>query len=104
MSVGELLMTRRISAVAVLLLECLLGLVDQAHVLDGDHRLAREGLQQIDLPRQCLAGRRPSHDERTEATPSSSMARRAFVRHRPSGPGLVVVRVVEGILHRLHAP
>ena len=31
------------------MLERFLGLVEQARVLDRDHRLAREGLQQVDL-------------------------------------------------------
>ena len=40
-----------ISAVAVLdLLQRLFGLVEQAHVLDRDHRLVGEGLDQADLP------------------------------------------------------
>ena len=32
-----------------LLLQRLLGLVEQPHVLDRDHRLVGEGLQQLDL-------------------------------------------------------
>ena len=48
-SVGELEMTRRISRGRRLLLERLFRLVEQAHVLDGDHRLVGEGLEQRDL-------------------------------------------------------
>jgi hypothetical protein len=33
-----------------LLLQCLLGFVEQAHVLDRDHRLVGEGLDETDLP------------------------------------------------------
>ena len=40
---------RRISAVAVCRSSASLRLVEQAHVLDRDHRLVGEGLQQRDL-------------------------------------------------------
>src|SRR3989442_8001049 len=61
-SVGELLITRRISLVAVCCsrahlrmgrckcLVLLLQLVEQAHILDRDHGLVGEGLQQGHLP------------------------------------------------------
>ena len=42
-------MTCSTSEVAVWLLQRLLGLVEQPHVLDRDHRLVGEGLQQRDL-------------------------------------------------------
>ena len=55
-SVGELEMTRRISAVAVCCSSASvsvavpgLELLEQPHVLDGDHRLVSEGLDQLDL-------------------------------------------------------
>ncbi len=48
-SVGELEMTRRISLIAVCCVERLLGLVEQAHVVDGDRRLPGKGLQQRHL-------------------------------------------------------
>ncbi len=48
-SVGELLITRRMSAVAVWRLKGFLRLVEQARVLDGDHSLVGEGLQQPHL-------------------------------------------------------
>ena len=55
-SVGELVITRRISRGGGLLLERLgqlavprLELLEQPHVLDRDHRLVGEGLQQRDL-------------------------------------------------------
>ena len=56
-SVGELAMTRRISRRRRLLLERLgqlavpsLEFLEQSHVLDGDHGLVGEGLEQGDLP------------------------------------------------------
>ena len=65
-SVGELLMTRRISAGRRLLLQRLrevavarLQLLEQPHVLDGDDRLVGEGLEQRDLlVREGLPGSR----------------------------------------------
>ena len=56
-SATELLMTLEHLRGRGLLLERLLGLVEQAHVLDRDHRLVGEGLQQPDL----LGGERPWH-------------------------------------------
>ena len=56
MSVGELAITRRISLVAVccsnasVRTRLRLQLLEQPHVLDGDHRLVREGRHQLDLP------------------------------------------------------
>ena len=46
-------------------LERLLGLVEQAHVLDRDHRLVGEGLQQRDL----LVGKRPGLGRATGMAP-----------------------------------
>ena len=48
-SVGELAITRRISARRGLLLERLFRLVEQADVLDRDDRLVGEGLEERDL-------------------------------------------------------
>src|SRR6516225_4481309 len=49
-SVGELAITRRMSLVAVLTIERLLRLGEQAHILDGDNGLVGEGLEQGNLP------------------------------------------------------
>ena len=51
----ELLMTCSTSAVAVCCSSASLRLVEQAHVLDRDHRLVGEGLQQRDLARRRTA-------------------------------------------------
>ena len=48
-SASELLMAARTSAEARLLVERLLGLVPQAHVLDRDHGLVRKRRQQREL-------------------------------------------------------
>ena len=58
-----------------LLLERLLGLVEQAHVLDRDHRLVGEGLQQVDLGRR-RTGRACARS--SEITPIA----RALAQHR----------------------
>ena len=44
-------MTPKISLVAVCCSKRLLELVEQPHVLDGDHRLIGEGFEQLDLRR-----------------------------------------------------
>ena len=48
---GELAITFRMSAVAVCRSSASLRLVEQPHVLDGDHRLIGEGPQQLDVVR-----------------------------------------------------
>ena len=50
-SVGELAMTPRISLVAVCCSSASVELLEQPHVLDGDHRLVGEGFKQLDLRR-----------------------------------------------------
>ena len=76
MSVGDWLITLQDLARRRLLLERLLGLVEQAHVLDRDHRLVGEGLEQRDLLVRKWpgsAGRRRwrrSHVPRARAAPS----------------------------------
>ena len=104
-SVIDPLMTRRISAVAVWRSSASLRLVEQAHVLDGDHRLVGEGRQQRDL---LVAGTvragaataieptpRPSHSigaHRIEQSPTSSTplrplgGARSARRHPECGP------------------
>ena len=59
-SVGELAITRRISAVAVCCSSASFRLVEQPDVLDGDDRLGGEGLEQCDLlgPRTAATSRR----------------------------------------------
>ena len=54
-----------------LALERLLGLVEQAHVLDRDHRLVGEGLQQVDL----AFGERPGSARVTAIAPTISRSR-----------------------------
>ena len=44
-------------------LQRLLGLVEQAHVLDGDHRLVGEGLDQLDLARRMCCRRSAPADQ-----------------------------------------
>ena len=52
MSVGELAMTPRISLVAVCCSrDSVEFLLEQPHVLDGDHRLVGEGFEELDLRR-----------------------------------------------------
>ena len=89
MSVGERLMTRRISLVAVCCSSASvrsrvarLQLLEQPHVLDGDDGLVGEGLEQLDLPiGECADLGRGRQDDHADATPSRmSMGRRARVR------------------------
>ena len=71
-----------------LLLQRFLGLADQSHVLDGDDRLAREGLQQVDLPLRRLTGIRPGdNDLRQGRDRPSAAARRACAASGRAGPG-----------------
>ena len=69
-----------------LLLERLLGLVEQAHVLDRDHRLVGEGLQQLDVVRRELLRARAGHaehadrDARRAAAGSQSALRKPRLR------------------------
>ena len=85
-------MTCRISADRGLLLERLLGLVEEAHVLDRDHRLVGEGPEQRDL----LVGERPDFRPTIPMAPSAvppsssgaasrSDARSAVAGFRPPG-------------------
>ena len=78
MSVGELLITRRISRGRGLLLERLLGLVEQAHVLDRDHRLVGERLEQRDL----LVVERPGLTRQTRSRRSRVLPAAAAPRAR----------------------
>ena len=61
-SATELLITRSTSAVAVCCSSASLRLVEQPHVLDRDHRLVGEGLQQLDLVRRRTAPARARRD------------------------------------------
>ena len=88
-SVCAWLIARRISAVAVCrssglgeVLVARLELVEQAHVLDGDHRLVGEGLEQLDLLRRRTgAGARGSRRSRPiGVTPRAASAPRATAR------------------------
>ncbi len=65
-SVGELLITRRISLVAVRSRFTSLQLVEQPHVLDRDHRLVGEGLEQRDLVVGEPAGLAAGHRDRPD--------------------------------------
>ena len=80
-SVGELLMTLQDLARRGLLLERLLGLVEQPHVLDRDHRLVGEGLEQRDL---LVGERRPraaQHRDRADrARPRAASGRETWLR------------------------
>ena len=80
-SVVELLITLRISAGGGLLLQRLLRLVEQPHVLDRDHRLVGEGLEQRDLLSRRTARSSAAHDDRADAPcPRAASAPRACVR------------------------
>ena len=84
-SVGELLMTSQDLRGRGLLLQRLPGLVEQAHVLDRDHRLVGEGLEQRDLllaERPGLPARRRSRRRRGLRAAS---ARRASRRQTACG-------------------
>ena len=112
-SVGELLMTRRISLVAVCCSSAsvrsrVLGLQlgEQPRVLDGDRRLVGEGLHQGDL----ALGERPDlvavdHDDaeqlaRPEAWGQTASVRTGSMSPRPVG----VLRVAPGIVYVDAAP
>jgi hypothetical protein len=65
-SVGELAMTRRISAVAVCCSSAFFRLVEQAHVRDGDHGLVGEGLEQLNVSRGEGTRLHAVHGDRTD--------------------------------------
>ena len=63
---GDALITFSTSEVARLALESLLRLVEQPHVLDRDHRLVGEGLQQLDVVRREASGLDPGHADHAD--------------------------------------
>ena len=79
-SVGELLMTLQDLGGRGLPLQRLLGLVEQAHVLDRDHRLVGEGLQQR---RSACRRTAPARARVTMITPIDSPSR--SMRHAEHG-------------------
>ena len=74
-SVGEPLMTLQHLGGRRLPLQRLLGLVEQAHVLDRDHRLVGEGLQQLDWPSAKGPARRATDDRADHARRRAASAR-----------------------------
>ena len=73
---GRRLLLERLGEIAVARLE----LLEQAHVLDGDHRLVGEGLQERDL----LVGERPDLARRIAMTPMRAPSRSSGIaRMRP---------------------
>ena len=95
-SVGELEMTRRISLVAVCCSSASVSsrfrasqLREQAHVLDGDHRLVGEGLEQRDL----LVGERPDLAATDEDGADGRILRGASARPARFGRRMCLERI-----------
>ena len=80
MSVGELAMTPRIWLVAVCCSKRLGELLEQPHVLDGDHRLVGEGFEQRDL----LVGERSDFRATNHDGPDGQRLRGAAEQPVPS--------------------
>ena len=96
-------MTRRISA-ELLAFERLLGLVEKPRVLDRDHRLVGEGLQQRDFLLGELADSGAAEEDRTYAPPFPQHRRidHGLEAHDPSSSTSVLgyVRAFEvGVVH-----
>ena len=100
----EWLMTSQHLGGRRLLLERLARLVEEAHVLDRDHRLVGEGLQEM---RSALSAYWPGIGHATTiaptADPSFSIGAPSM-RRQPArvSRGLVVVRVKQRVPHQLH--
>ena len=105
-SVGELAITRRISAVAssAARQRTLLQLLEQADILDCDDRLSGEGLEQLDLPRG-EGHRVPPNDGNRPDRPTLPQHRRhqdgpdAGHPHSLARPGRLRIRLDVGHVH-----
>ena len=99
---GEAAMTLQDLGGRGLPLERLLGLVEQANVLDRDHGLVGEGLDQLDLAHRRSARHRASRPgSRRPARRPSASARPSRAATSRGGERVVVRRVGERVVERL---